>query len=135
MTPYRDNARPTCASAPARCGGPAPVRTSPAKPPGGVRSMLAVLLSFTLVGTISTIACTPGQRQALRTVLDIVDTTCIIAHQALADAEVLRVCAIKDEAKDAAREVLSSSRTASAQAVAAAHVGACGPDAGALPNR
>lgn len=78
---------------------------------------------------ISEGGCTPGQREAARSALDIVQVACVIAHQALPDSEVAKVCGITQPFLDPMKEVLASSRLASAQQVAAARVGAgaCAP--------
>lgn len=97
----------------------------------------ALLLS----GTIGA-ACTPAQKQDAKTALDVLQVACIIAHQALPDgtdtpeATIAAVCGIANDFIGPMETILSSSRRASAQAVTAAHVGACGPareptDAGA----
>ena len=76
---------------------------------------------------LAALACTPGQRQAARTVLDVVQATCVIANQALDDAKVAEICNIAGPLIDPMRQILASARTASAQAVASAQVAGCAP--------
>ena len=79
---------------------------------------------------LAALACTPGQRQAARTVLDVVQVTCVIANQALGDAKVAEICDIAGPLIDPMRQILTSSRMASAQAVAGAQMaGGCAPPA------
>lgn len=80
------------------------------------------LVALAFVGLM---ACTPGQRGTAKSVLDLAQTLCIVAHQALPDTEVAKVCGIADPLFGPMKDVLSGSRTASAQAVAGARVGAC----------
>lgn len=79
-------------------------------------------------------ACTPGQREDARTVLDITKTLCIVAHQALPESDVAKVCGVAEPLFGPMRDILSGARAASAQAVAGARLaGSCigAPDAGA----
>lgn len=77
--------------------------------------------------------CTPGQREAARSALEVAKTVCIIAKQALSNDEVARVCGITGPLIGPMQDVLMEARAASAQAVAGAHVGACGPTTGGKP--
>ncbi len=95
--------------------------------------VLLVIGTLDLGLVASHVACTPGQRESARTVLDVAKTLCIIAHQALPDHEVAQVCGIAEPLFGPMRDVLAGARTASAQAVAGARVaGSClGADGGA----
>lgn len=55
-------------------------------------------------------ACTLGQRQAARTVLDAASVACVIANAALSDADVARVCGLVDGLDDPLRKLLASQR-------------------------
>lgn len=55
-------------------------------------------------------ACTPGQRQAARSVLDAATVACVVANATLTDAEVARVCGIVDRLDGPLRDVLQASR-------------------------
>ena len=74
---------------------------------------------------LAALACTPGQRQAARTALDIIQATCVIANQALGDEKVAEICGIAGPLIDPMKQILASSRTASAQAVAGAQMAGC----------
>ena len=79
---------------------------------------------------LAALACTPGQRQAARTALDLLDDNCLIINQALPDEVAFLECKVptEPEVRAKAKQILSSSRTASAQAVAGARMaGACAP--------
>lgn len=93
---------------------------------------IAIVISAVAIGiSAATEGCTPGQRQVARTVLDIANTLCIVANQALPDEEVAKVCGLAGPLIAPMKEVLAGSRSASAQAVAGARVGVCGgADAG-----
>lgn len=65
-------------------------------------------------------ACTPGQRQAARTVLDFAQTLCVVSHAASDDATVAQVCGITEALLPEMRKLVSAERTAAAQ-----RVGAC----------
>lgn len=55
-------------------------------------------------------ACTPGQRQAARTVLDAATVACVVANAALSDADVARVCGVVDGLDDPLRKLLAAQR-------------------------
>lgn len=78
-------------------------------------------------GAIALTGCTPGQRQVAKDALDVVQTTCLIAHQFLPDADAMKACDVAEPFFDPARKVLSGARTASAQAVAGARMAGAGP--------
>jgi hypothetical protein len=77
-------------------------------------------------------SCTPVQREGARTVLSITETLCIIAHQTMPDTDVAKACGIADGFFGPMRDILSSSREASARAAAQARTSACSqkPDGG-----
>lgn len=81
-------------------------------------------VALMLAGTLSILGCTPGQRGAANTILDVQQTLCIIAHQAWPDSKVAEVCGITQPFIQPMRDVLSGARkeVASAKAEAA---GAC----------
>lgn len=110
------------------------LNTETEPPPDGRSGLLTVsfaILALTCMLSNLATACTPGQRQTARTVLDVAKIACIIANQSLPDRDVQKVCDVADDLIDPMKDVLASSRAASAQAVASARVG-CGPaDAGA----
>lgn len=68
-------------------------------------------------------SCTPGQRQALRTALDITQTLCIVANAQSDDVTVAQVCGITEALLPEMRRLASAQRTAAAQH--ARNVGAC----------
>lgn len=75
------------------------------------------VLAFIVVAAA---ACTPGQRQVARTVLDIAQTLCIVAHAESDDATVAQVCGITEALLPDMRRIVSEQRAATAR-----HVGAC----------
>lgn len=75
-----------------------------------------------VVVVVALAACTPGERQTARNALDVTRTLCIVARQALPDAEVMAACDIAEPLFGPAKEILSGSRAAAAQAVAGARV-------------
>lgn len=78
--------------------------------------LLLIMCVLVVLGLLSSQAgCTPGQRQTARDVLSIVTVACIIANHNLPDERVQQVCGIVDAMIPAMREVLSSSRAASAK--------------------
>lgn len=81
-------------------------------------------VSIMLAGVLAFAGCTPGQRGAANTALDISQTLCILAHQAWPDSKVAEVCGITQPFIQPMRDVLTSARkeVASARAEAA---GAC----------
>lgn len=91
-------------------------KTQPPMPPAIIAGGAAMLA----------IACTPAQRQTVRTVLDVAQVACIVAHQTFDDPTVARVCGIADDAIGPMRVILSESRYQSAQAATSAleHAGA-----------
>lgn len=74
----------------------------------------------TLAVLVVDLACTPGQRQAARTVLDFAQTLCVVSHAASDDATVAQVCGITEALLPEMRKLVSAERTAAAQ-----RVGAC----------
>lgn len=67
-----------------------------------------------LIATVA--ACTPGQRQAARTVVDAATAACVIANAALPDAEVARVCGVVDGLDGPLKDLLRTSRAKIAEA-------------------
>lgn len=65
-------------------------------------------------------ACTPGQKQVLRTALDFAQTLCIVAHAESDDATVAQVCGITEALMPEMRKLASAQRTAAAKHVAGA---------------
>lgn len=84
----------------------------------GVKKVTSILL---LVGFASTTtACGLLTKQNLRSVLDVAQIACIIAHQDLPDSTVANVCDLGDPMFEPMRQVLASSRLSSAKAAAEA---------------
>lgn len=83
---------------------------------------------FVLIGVM---ACTPGQRQAASSALDVLETLCIISNQAMPDAKVAEICGITGPFIKPMQDILAGARHETAQAVTAARASAarCG-DAG-----
>lgn len=54
--------------------------------------------------------CTPAQRQAIRTVLDIADSTCIVAKQALPEDKIMQACHLVEKKRGPMRELLTATR-------------------------
>lgn len=79
-----------------------------------------VVAAGAFVAADAVTACTPGQIQAAKTALDVATVACVVANQALADADVAKVCNVANDLIPAMQQILSRSRTASAQAVAGA---------------
>lgn len=98
---------------------------SPPRPPwmnpGGPLLAITSLAALTL-GLSS---CTPGERQAARTALDVAEVACVLAHQELEDTEVASVCSIADPLFEPMRKILAEARKASA--AAAQRAGTCQP--------
>lgn len=93
---------------------------------------LRPIVLVTLVGTLL-VGCSLFTAKNLRTVLDVVQVSCIIANATLPDDRVRDVCAVADDLVPAMRDVLSAQRVA-AERYAAERVGVCasldaGPDA------
>lgn len=100
---------------------------------------LGALTAITIAAFIGAAieACTPGQRQAARTVLDAASVACVIANATLSDADVARVCGLVDGLDDPLRKLLASQReqVAAAELRGRAVAGAArcidaGPDGG-----
>lgn len=93
---------------------------------------LSAIIIATFVGA-GIEACTPGQRQAARTVLDAAQVACVIANAALSDADVARVCGIVDGLDDPLRKLLAAQReqVAAAEAHGRSVAGCSAADAGA----
>lgn len=79
------------------------------------RISLFAALFAALVGPVFA-ACTPGQRQAARSVVDAATVACLVANAALPDAEVKRVCGIVDALDGPIADILRSSRAQVAEA-------------------
>ncbi len=86
--------------------------------------------AFVLLSVV--LACTPGQKQDARTVIDLGKNACIIANQALPDEEIARICGIVGPLLDIMKDILSTARTETARQVKMAKekAGGCGPDGG-----
>lgn len=95
----------------------------PAKPPPAGPSIMAIGL-VALLATQTT-ACSLLTPKTLRTILDITQTTCIIAHQELPESDVAKVCDVADDLIPPMRRVLAESRKASAEAAAKAGAQRC----------
>lgn len=77
------------------------------------------MLVFAMLGLVlTTTSCTPGQRAVARTVLGIIETTCIIAHQDLPDEEVAKVCGLAGPFIEPMKDVLAESRRVTAREAA-----------------
>lgn len=83
-------------------------------PKGPVVIFLLVGLSFGSSG------CALFTKGNAKSVLDLAQTLCIVAHQTLPDSDVAKVCGLSEPFFDPMRELLSSSRQASAKAAAEA---------------
>jgi hypothetical protein len=60
-------------------------------------------------------ACTPAERQAASTALDVSKTLCLFAHQASPDNVALTECQVEAAAADAAKQFLAGARVAGAK--------------------
>lgn len=89
-------------------------------PPPPLAILLVVTLAFGSSG------CKLFTRENARTVLDVVQTACIIAHQDLPDSDVAKVCELTEPLLGPMREILAEARKQSAEhaADAAARAGA-----------
>ncbi len=95
----------------------------PRKPPPSGPS----IMMFCLVAVLASqsMACSLLSSRTLRTVLDITQTACIIAHQELPESDVAKVCDVADDLLPPMRRVLAESRKASAEAAAKASASRC----------
>jgi hypothetical protein len=55
-------------------------------------------------------ACTPAEKQAARTALEVTQVACIVANAALQDAEIATLCGIANDAIPAMQDLLASAR-------------------------
>jgi hypothetical protein len=76
---------------------------------GAVLGAVGVLVVFT--------GCTLFTRQNARTLLDVVQTACIIEHAMLVDNDVAKVCGVVDALMPDLRVVLASQRKAARRCV------------------
>lgn len=95
----------------------------PKKPPPAGPSIM--LIGFVAILATQTTACSLFNAKTLRTILDVAQVTCIIAHQELGDADVAKVCDIADDLIPPMRKVLVESRKASAEAAGKASAQRC----------
>ncbi len=95
----------------------------PKKPPPAGPSIMAFGLVVLLASQTS--ACALFSPRTLRSVLDITQTACIIAHQELPESDVAKACDVADELIPPMRRVLAESRKASAEAAAKASASRC----------
>lgn len=87
-----------------------------------------VAFAFGLVALQASLdACTPGQRQAARTVIDVLQATCLVAHADLPDETAMKVCDVVDALAPEAKEMLKASRE---QTRLARESAGCSRDAG-----
>lgn len=93
-------------------GSGAPPDPPPTVPEG--RGAMRVGASGALAYAL--LACTPGQRQAARSVVDAATVACLVANATLPDAEVRRVCGIVDALDGPLADILRSSRAQVAEA-------------------
>jgi len=87
--------------------------SAPADPPKLDRAARLAMGTLMILVTM-TIGCTPGQREGARTVLDAVQTACIIANAALPKSKVAEICGIADGFFEPLDTLLASSRAAAA---------------------
>lgn len=78
-------------------------------------------------------SCSLLTTKNLKTVLDVVQVSCIIANATLPDDRVRDVCSVADDLVPAMRDVLSAQRTAAARQ-ASGMAGSCRSDGGVLPT-
>lgn len=97
---------------PASPGGGAPPDPPPTVPEG--RGALRLGAAGALA--LALLACTPGQRQAARSVVDAATVACLVANATLPDAEVRRVCGIVDALDGPLADILRTSRAQVAEA-------------------
>ena len=82
----------------------------------------------TAIASILLASCALFTKENARTVLDISQVLCVVAHAETDDQSVQQICGIADALVPDLRRLLAEQRTAVARAQRA---GACGPDAGA----
>lgn len=114
---------------PASPGGAAPPDPPPTVPEGRG----AMRLGATGALALALLACTPGQRQAARSVVDAATVACLVANATLPDAEVRRVCGIVDALDGPLADILRSSRAQVAEARAGGELAGasrCAPSPG-----
>lgn len=90
-----------------------------------VKDYVARFVALTLF-CLTVASCSLLTTKNLKTVLDVVQVSCIIANATLPDDRVRQACDVADDLVPAMRDVLSSQRTAAAK-YAAEHAGMC-PD-------
>jgi len=88
-------------------------KAEPPPPPAGP-SIMAIGLVVLLASQTS--ACSLFNAKTLRTILDITQTTCIIAHQELPESDVAKICDVTDDLLPPMRRVLAEAKKASAKA-------------------
>ena len=79
------------------------------------------MTKYFLALLIGLVGCTAGQKQVVRTALDVASYACIIANAGSADETIAKVCAIEAELVPALKELLRNHRMAMSKA------GACPP--------
>jgi len=82
-----------------------------------ITGRVAPVAVMVLALTLSLSACVSWQ-QAAKNVLDVVQITCLIAHQDLPDSDAMKVCDVVGPFIGPARDVLASSRATSARLAA-----------------
>lgn len=90
--------------------------TAKAKVPTTPPLPIIMLLAF-LVGLIG---CTPGQKQAAKTALDVASYACILANAGADDATISKLCAIEADLAPAMKELLKQHRIAAKRVAAPA---------------
>lgn len=95
--------------------------TPPAASPRDKRGIGPLaLLAFVFASTIGPLAvvssCTPGERQAAKSALDVLQVACIIANAESDDATVAQVCGIANDLMPDLEKILSAQRKATRKA-------------------
>lgn len=68
-----------------------------------------------LVGMVmlcGVVACTPWQKQAVKTALDVISYACVLGQAESTDAEIQKACNLADDVMPATRELLAQHRAA-----------------------
>lgn len=79
----------------------------------------AVLLTILLAIPVAMFACTPAERQDVKSAIDaakpFLDAACLLANQALPDEEALKICKVAGPLLDLGKTFLATARTTSDQ--------------------
>ena len=86
------------------------IRRGPMHALSGVVAMVALAVALQVVTALQ--GCSLITPKNVKTVLDIIDATCLVNKATLGNEEALRLCNIKDGDKAAARELLGEHRAA-----------------------